>query len=144
MAVTEPRRLPGRLLDLLRGAFRRAWQTRGGGLYATGVFVTFFSLETVTLVTEFSMAQGAGDFVTSQLMDVLLRFSAASIANTVYSLVWPVWLIERYGAAWGFGMLAALYLVFEGVIRKPLQRWLFAGELEQEKENTVTQKDSTT
>lgn len=117
--------MPGRLIELLRRAFRRVWSARGGGLYATGVFLTFFWLETITLVREFTSSDDTGDFVTGQLLDIVLRFSVVSLQNTVYALIWPLALFERYGPYWAAGMLVAMYVVFAALIKKPLERWLF-------------------
>ena len=36
-AVVRPEELPGRAHGALRGWFRKAWDVRGGGLYAVGV-----------------------------------------------------------------------------------------------------------
>lgn len=120
--------MPGRLIELLRRAFRRVWSARGGGLYATGVFLTFFWLETITLVREFTSSDDTGDFVAGQLLDIVLRFSVVSLQNTVYALIWPLALFERYGPYWAGGMLVTMYVVFAGLIKKPLERWLFDSE----------------
>jgi len=89
--------------------------------------VSFCVLETRSLVGEFVSSGNAGDFITGQIADLLLRFSVASVQNTVYALIWPALLVDRFGLLWGGGALAAIYVVFAGFLQRPLQRWLFEG-----------------
>lgn len=124
LAVNEPRKVPGALLDKLRRAFRVVWSARGGGLYATGFFLTFIWLEVTTFFREILSADSVGSFFTEQFWEFLIRFTVQSIGNTIEAFLWPVRILQ-WSPEKGIVLLVGMYLVFAYVIKAPLERWLF-------------------
>ncbi len=104
--------------------FAKVWKVRGGGLYALGFAVWFAFLEVRTFIDEIVGSSSVGDFISDQLIEIVLRFAMKSIMNTVEALIWPVRVIELsppYGAI-GLGIA---FLVFTTYLKKPVERWLF-------------------
>lgn len=122
--VTRPREFPRAAHEWLRRGFRKVWSARGGGLYATGFFVTFVWLEIRLLAEDLIDASDAGDLILGQLAELLLRFTVESFINTLEAFFWPLYLIAFEPPA-GLLVLAALYVVFPLTLKKPIERWLF-------------------
>ena len=123
----EPKALPGEILELVRRAVRRLWDARGGGFYACGFVVTFLWLEITMLMEDVVEAEGVGDFLTEQLWEMLFRYFSESFVNGFLALIWPVYVIE-FRPPWGFALLLGMYLVFAGLLKAPLEGWLFDDE----------------
>lgn len=122
--VTQPRSFPAALWVVIRRWIRKVWNTRGGGLYACGFVVAFAWLEFTTLLDEFSSSTGFTGFLSGQLLQFLMRFTVDSLVNTALALIWPVHVIA-YAPPWGIVILVATYLLFNYLLKKPLERWLF-------------------
>jgi hypothetical protein len=122
----EPKALPGEILELVRRAVRRLWDARGGGFYACGFVVTFIWMEINMLLDDVVEAESVGDFFSSQIFEMFFRYFSESFVNGFLALIWPVYVIE-FRPPWGFALLLGMYLVFAGLLKAPLERWLFDG-----------------
>ena len=125
--VREPKAFPKKTAHAMRPWFRKVWKARGGGLYACGFVLTFVYLEASMLIAEILAATGVVSFFTEQLIELPFRFLSESLTNLVYAFLWPIPLLE-FSPPWGFAILAAIYLIFEKFIKKPLTQWLFHDE----------------
>ncbi len=104
--------------------FAKVWHVRGGGLYALGFASTFIYLEIRTFIGEIAESSSVGDFLSSQLIEVVFRFAIKSFINTIEALMWPVYVVQLtppYGAI-GLGIG---FLIFTTYLKKPIERWLF-------------------
>lgn len=124
--VNRPATLPGKAHGWFRTWFAKVWQIRGGGLYACGYAVTFVVLEVRSLAGDVFEADGIVDFFTEQIVETLFRFLSESLSNMIYAFIWPVQVIT-YRAPWGAIGLGLAFLVFDLVLRKPIERWLAGG-----------------
>ena len=138
--VTQPRSFPHAFALVFRHAFRAVWDARGGGLYAVGFFVTFVWLEVMMFVEDVAEASGVGDFVTSQLFEVFIRYTVESVGNTVRAFLWPVYALQ-YQPPIGLILLAAAFILFPRYLKPSFERWLFdrdtATEDEHENDDTA-------
>ncbi|MEX2496913.1 MAG: hypothetical protein WD448_12535 [Woeseia sp.] len=124
--VEEPRAFPGQLkLQLLQWA-RATWNARGGGFYACGFVLTFLFLELKLLFTELT-SSGAGGFIAEQLLQLLLRFTVDSLLNTLFALMWPLFIL-RLSPVGGALLLVAGYFVFTRFLKERFTRLLFGQE----------------
>lgn len=114
----------------LRGWFRKIWDVRGGGLYACGYAITFVVLEVTTVVSEIADSDGIIDFFTEQLFEFIFRFLSDSLVNMIHALIWPVYFIQ-WSPLIGAIALVAAYSLFAKYLKKPIEKWLF-DEQEQE------------
>ena len=128
----EPKELPGELLELARRAIRRIWDARGGGFYACGFVVTFIFMEINMLLDDVVEAESVGDFFTSQIFEMFFRYFSESFVNGFLALIWPVYVIE-FRPPWGFALLLGMYLVFAGLLKAPLEAWLFDDAIARDK-----------
>jgi hypothetical protein len=108
----------------VRRAIRKIWDARGGGFYACGFVVTFVWMEINMLLEDIVDAESVGDFFTSQIFEMFFRYFSESFVNGFLALIWPVYVIE-YRPPWGFALLLGMYLVFAGLLKAPLEGWLF-------------------
>jgi hypothetical protein len=125
----EPKSFPGEILDIFRRSFRTVWRARGGGFYATGVFVTFVMLEIRMLFSDIVEAESVGDFFTEQLWEMFFRYFSESFINGFLALIWPVYVLE-WRQPYGILLLAGLYVIFAAFLKQPLGRWLFDGAVD--------------
>jgi hypothetical protein len=123
----EPKALPGELLEMLRRATRRIWDARGGGFYACGFVVSFAWMEARMLLDDVVQAESVADFFAEQIWEMVFRYFSESFVNGLLALIWPLYVIE-YRPPWGFGLLLGMYLVFAGIVKRPLERWLFRAD----------------
>ena len=124
--VNRPETLPGKAHGWLRTWFAKVWQIRGGGLYACGYAVTFLVLEIRSLAGDVFEADGIVDFFAEQIVETLFRFLGESLSNMISAFMWPVYLVQL-NPPWGAIALGLAFLLFDLVLRKPIERWL-AGE----------------
>ena len=125
----EPQSFPREILDIVRRSFRAVWRARGGGYYASGVFITFIVLEVNMLFSDIVEADGVGDFFTEQLWEMFFRYFSESFINGFLALIWPVYLIE-WRQPYGLVLLIAGYVLFATFLKRPLEVWLFEGEID--------------
>ena len=126
--LQEPRAFPAELLAVLRASFRAIWRARGGGLYACGFLVTFVILEVRMFVDDVTDAAGVGDFFLEQAFELFFRFTIESFRNTMLAFLWPLYLID-FRPPTGMIALVVMYVLFPMTLKKPIERWLFDGEL---------------
>ena len=122
--VTEPKSCPHVFAVVFRRGFRAVWDARGGGLYAVGFFITFLWLELTMFVDDVAEASGVGDFITSQLFELILRFTYESLLNTFLAFMWPVYVLQ-YQPPIGPMVLGVAFLLFPRFVKPTLERWLF-------------------
>ncbi len=109
---------------VFRHGFRTVWDARGGGLYAVGFFLTFIWLELTMFVDDVVEASGVGDFITSQLFEILIRFTVESWLNTLRAFLWPAYVLQ-FQPPIGLLLLGAAFLLFPRFVKPSLERWLF-------------------
>ncbi|MBT8092412.1 MAG: hypothetical protein KJN77_05190 [Gammaproteobacteria bacterium] len=125
--VNRPGVLPGKAHGWFRTWSGKVWKVRGGGLYAVGYALTFLFLEVRAIFSEISEARGVVDFFTNQIVEFVFRFLSESLVNMISAFLWPVYLIELW-PPYGLILLAALFILFPLVLKKPIERWLFGSE----------------
>ncbi len=125
--VNEPRAFPRELGRLLKRSIRTVWDARGGGYYACGVVVTFVILEIRLFADEIAGAEGVGDFLTEQAVEMYFRYFSESFVNGFLALIWPAFVLQ-FRPPWGIALLVGGYLLFAHVLKAPLERWLFSEE----------------
>lgn len=110
-------REPGYAREYFPRIFVRAWRTRGGGWYGIGYLVTFLYLEITMTFTELTEAGSAGDFIGSQVIELVSRWLGESVMNMVQAFLWPATVIEWLGGVAGAAVLLGIHLTFEYFIR---------------------------
>jgi len=106
----------------------KIWHTRGGGLYACGYLITFVYLEARTILSELFEAEGIVDFLTNQLFELIFRFLGESLMNMVAAFMWPVEIVQFWPPFGAIG-LGMAFLVFDKVLRGPIEQWLADGKV---------------
>lgn len=101
---------------------------RGGGLYAVGYALTFVYLEFRAIFREIGEAEGIVDFFTNQIIEFLFRFLSESLVNMISAFMWPVYMIQLW-QPYGIILLVGMFVIFPIVLKKPIERWLFGGEV---------------
>ena len=75
-------------------------------------------------------ASGVGDYIASQATEFITRFLTDTFRNMIAAFIWPVYVVAispPVGAiALGLG-----FILFPKYLKKPIERWLFDGELDQ-------------
>jgi hypothetical protein len=123
----EPKAFPGELLKLIRRSFRTVWDARGGGLYACGYVLTFIWLEVTMFVGDILAAESIGALFGEQIFEMLFRFLGESLQNMIQAFMWPVFVIQ-FSDKWGIVILVVMFLVFNKLLKKPMEQWLFHDE----------------
>ncbi|MGD8341464.1 MAG: hypothetical protein PVH89_11825 [Gammaproteobacteria bacterium] len=72
----------------------RLWITKGGGFYGLGYVITFISLEASSLSGDVVGSDNISDFITSQFIGFIIRFSVESFLNALSAVIWPVLLLQ--------------------------------------------------
>ena len=88
--------------------------------------MTFVVLEVRSLAGDVFEADGIVDFFTEQIVETLFRFLGESLSNMIYAFIWPLQVIT-YRVPWGAIGLGLAFLVFDQVLKKPIERWLAGG-----------------
>jgi hypothetical protein len=104
--------------------FRKVWKVRGGGLYACGFAITFIVLELGSLSDD---VLGIGALFTGQAIEFIVGFMIDSFKNTMYSFVWPVFVVQ-YAPPWGAIALGIAFFGFSTYLKPQIERWLFDGK----------------
>jgi hypothetical protein len=110
------RRDPRAAGPLIRGALLEIWRARGGGFYGLGYLVTFLILEARMIGTEFAGSDSVASFLSSQLLEYVLRLGILSLVNALQAFIWPALLFLVIGF-WAVAVLVAGHLVFERWLR---------------------------
>jgi hypothetical protein len=107
---------------LFREWFRKVWKLRGGGLYACGFAISFVIREVGSLADD---VLGIGAIFTGQAFAFIVDFIVDSFMNTMYSFMWPVYVVQ-FAPPWGAIGLGLAFFGFSSVLKKPIEGWLFA------------------
>ena len=107
----------------MREGLMAAWTARGAGFYGLGWICAFIALEIDMLTGEIADSESVGDFVGSQMIEYLLRIGFMSFVNGILAALWPVYLLQWWGA-WGLAVLLGGYLAFERLLRPGVEAWL--------------------
>jgi hypothetical protein len=102
--------------DLAREGLIGIWRARGGGFYGLGYLVTFVILEVRMLIGEFQESTSVAGFLTTQLLEYVLRVGLLSLVNALQAFLWPLLTIAAVGA-WAIPVLAGGYFAFERWLR---------------------------
>ncbi|MDH3675092.1 MAG: hypothetical protein OES12_06330 [Anaerolineae bacterium] len=128
--IRNPGALPGKAQGWFKRYVGKIWRVRGGGLYACGYVIAFLWFEVVTIISEMAAASGVGDYIASQATEFITRFLTDTFRNMIAAFIWPVYVVAispPVGAiALGLG-----FILFPKYLKKPIERWLFDGELDQ-------------
>ena len=107
---------PRRIHRHVRQALAAVWARHGAGFYGLGWVITFIVLEVNLVSGEFGESEGLSDFLSSQLLEYLLRIGFMSFINGLLAAIWPVYVLQWF-SYWGIAVLIAGYLTFEKVLR---------------------------
>jgi hypothetical protein len=102
--------------------FRKVWKLRGGGLYACGFAITFVILEIGSLADD---VVGIGAVFNGQAFAFAINFITDSLMNTMYSFMWPVYVVQL-APPWGAIGLGLAFFGFASYLKKPIEGWMFA------------------
>jgi hypothetical protein len=117
----EIHREPRSAITMLRSAAVGLWVARGGGFYGLGCLVAFIVLEVQMFTGDVAESTGVSDFITSQVLEFVLRIGFMSFVNGFLALIWPVYLLDWLGAP-GLLVLFGGYMAFERVLRPFVER----------------------
>ena len=112
---------PSSVVTLLRGWMLGLWQAKGAGFYGLGFAVTFVVFEIRSFVDDL-VSSNVASGLAKQGMEFLFRFGVDSIVNGIMALLWPLQLINHFGA-WGIVVLIGGYLLFERGLRPLVESW---------------------
>ena len=107
----------------LRRHARQVWESRGGGFYGFGAMVTFLYLEAVNLLGDvaalprFQLSAGG-------VIHWFVQNGVAALLNFLWSVIWPVEWISRFGVNLTSGaLLVGSYATYR-LIRPSMLRLL--------------------
>jgi hypothetical protein len=124
-AVARPENLPGKAHGALRAWFRRAWDVRGGGLYAVGFAAAFLILEINEIFfDDIPQFIAMNNVFSSELIGFGIEFIIDTFVNFVMALLWPVYVVTLWPPA-GAIALGLAFVLFPRYLKKPIERWLF-------------------
>ena len=104
--------------------FRKVWKLRRGGLFACGFAISFVIRETGSLADD---VLGIGAIFSGQAIEFIVNFIVDSFMNTMYSFMWPVYVVQ-FAPPWGAIGLGLAFFGFTSLLKKPIEGWLFAGD----------------
>jgi hypothetical protein len=125
--IRDPRGTPKRAHSWFRRWFRNLFKVRGGGLYALGYIVTFVYFEVTTLAGEVVESATVSGFLGAQAFDFVFRFLSDTIGNMARAFIWPVTVIA-FRPPYGLAALVLGFMLFDRLVRPPLERWMLADE----------------
>lgn len=114
------RREPRAAGPLLRASLLEIWRARGGGFYGLGYLVTFLILEARMVGSEFAESDSLATFLSSQLLEYVLRLGLLSLVNALQAFIWPALLFLVIGF-WAVPVLVAGHLGFERWLRPRIE-----------------------
>lgn len=114
---------PTSVLRWSRDWLVRLWVTKGGGFYGLGYVIAFVSLEYRSITDELGQTSGVNDFIASQIVGYIIRFSFESFMNALLAVIWPFLLLTRLPAG-GLFILAGAYLVYRYAVHPSLETWI--------------------
>ena len=113
---------PSSVLEWIQSWAVRLWITKGGGFYGLGYVITFVSLEVRSLTGDVSGSGGVEDFITSQFIQFIVRFSFESFLNALFALAWPFYVL-RDNPLMGVAVLIAAFAAYRLLARPLLEGW---------------------
>lgn len=124
-AVARPEDLPGKAHGALRGWVRRAWDVRGGGLYAVGFAAAFLFFEVREIFfDDIPQFIAMNNVFSSEIIGFGLQFVLDTFINFVKALMWPVYIVTLWPPAGAIALGLAFFL-FPRYLKKPIEHWLF-------------------
>lgn len=124
-AVARPEGLPGKAHGALRGWFRRAWDVRGGGLYAVGFAAAFLFFEVREIFfDDIPQFIAMNNVFSSEIIGFGFQFVLDTFINFVKALMWPVYIVTLWPPA-GAIALGLAFFIFPRYLKKPIENWLF-------------------
>lgn len=106
---------------------RKVWESRGGGAYALGFIVMFLYLEIKDILFDDIPTLMNMNVFSSDIVSFAISFIIDTMLNTLYALIWPVWLLQWNGIV-GVILLVAIYALYPKFIQQPVEHWLFEGQ----------------
>lgn len=131
--VNRPGVLPGKAHGWFRQWFAKVWRVRGGGLYACGFAVSFVFYEIRMLVEDFTDGSDFVGLFNGEIFGFMIDFFVDSIMNTVQALIWPAH-VATLAPPYGAIALGVAFVLFPMTVKPIIERWLFGGEVEADKE----------
>ena len=128
--IRDPRGTLRRAHGWFRRWFRKLFKVRGGGLYALGYIVTFVYFEVMTLAGEVVESSTVSGFLGAQAFDFVFRFLSDTIGNMARAFIWPFTVIS-IRPPYGLAALVLGFMLFDRMVRPPLERWMLADEPDQ-------------
>jgi len=126
------------VVELPKRWFLRLWTRKGGGFYGLGFVITFVVLEIQAITGDVIESESLSAFIMGEAFGFLLRFSVQSFINGLRAVIWPVYVLDVFGAWWGFAILAGGWFVFKYALRPLVEDWL--PELREVREQKELQK----
>lgn len=108
----EPKSVGGHI----RQGLLTLWVRHGAGFYGLGWVITFIVLEVQLITGELAESAGVADFVSSQLLEYLLRLGFMSFVNGLLASIWPLYVLQ-WLSGWGILVLVLGYYGFEKLLR---------------------------
>ncbi len=122
-AVNEPGNLPRRAEGMFRRWFRKVWEVRGGGLYATGFAAFFIYFEVTEFISSDIPQIFSTNLASSEVIGLIIDFIIDTFMNFVAALIWPVHMIA-FAPPWGAVALGILFLFFDQYLRPHIEAWM--------------------
>jgi len=97
---------------------------RGGGLYACGFAITFFILETGSIIDD---VKEFGLLFKGEIFAFFLNFIIDSFQNTWKSFAWPMYVVQ-FASPWGAIGLGLAFWLFPTYVKKHVEAWLFSDD----------------
>ena len=114
---------PSSVVHWSRNWLVRLWITKGGGFYGLGYVITFVSLEIRSLSGDLTGSDSVSGFVTSQGIQLIIRFSIESFLNAISALIWPVHLLQWLSGL-GLVVLVAAYVGYRYTVFPLIETWV--------------------
>jgi len=113
-----------------RSWFQKVWKVRGGGLYAVGFAISFAIFEIQSLADD---VLGIGALFSGQAFEFVINFFIDSLKNTIAAFMWPLYIVQWQQPV-GAILLGLAFWLFPSYLKKPIENWMFDGELEEVEE----------
>ncbi|MGI9225158.1 MAG: hypothetical protein ACR2QX_11820 [Woeseiaceae bacterium] len=129
-AVVRPEELPGRAHGALRGWFRKAWDVRGGGLYAVGFAAAFLFFEIREIFfDDIPQFIAMNSVFSSELIGFGIQFIVDTFVNFVRALLWPIYIVTLWPPV-GAIALGLAFILFPRFLKQPIENWLFQDKVD--------------
>ena len=116
--------MPQRSHGWFRRWFRKVWEVRGGGLYATGFALSFFVYEALDLVEDLANINMLWN---GQAIEFLIKLGIDWAGNMVQAFIWPAH-VAQFASPWGAVGLGLAFWLFPIYVKPHIERWMFDEE----------------